>query len=90
MAEITLRLRHNPRTGKREILIGYESEPDDLPHEHERDHRALVEELLGIQIDDDKDEIVIERVSKGEVHGTPATSPVAEREKQKNYAASKI
>lgn len=85
MAEITLRLRHNPRTGKREILIGYESEPDDLPHEHERDHRALVEELLGIQIDDDKDEIVIERVTKGEVHGNPVDTPApAEPKKLKN------
>ena len=72
MAEITLRLRHNVATGKREILIGYESEPDDLPHEHERDHRAMVEQILGIKLDDDKDEIVVERVSKGEVAGESA------------------
>ncbi len=86
MAEITLRLRHNPKTGKREILIGYESEPDDLPHEHERDHRALVEELLGIKLDDDKDEIVIERATKADVHGVSAAAPeatVAEKAKLK-------
>jgi hypothetical protein len=47
MAEVTIRLRHNPRTGEREVVIHYESESDALPHEHERDHRALAEALIG-------------------------------------------
>jgi hypothetical protein len=47
MAEITIKLRHNPKTGERELIIGYESEGDALPFEHEREHRALVEALLG-------------------------------------------
>ena len=31
MAEVTIRLRHNPRTGEREVVIHYESESDALP-----------------------------------------------------------
>jgi hypothetical protein len=49
---VTLRLRHNPKTGKRDLLVEYESEDDALAHEHERDHRRFVEQLLGRSIDD--------------------------------------
>ncbi|MCB9751332.1 MAG: hypothetical protein H6713_15250 [Myxococcales bacterium] len=52
MAEITIKLRHNPKTGERELIIGYESEGDALPFEHEREHRELVEALLGRPLDD--------------------------------------
>jgi hypothetical protein len=47
MADITIRFRHNPKTGQRELVIAYESESDALPHEHERDHRNAVTSLLG-------------------------------------------
>jgi hypothetical protein len=63
MADVTIRFRHNPKTGKRELVINYESEDDALPHEHERDHRALVEKVLGRALTDE-DNLVIERVSK--------------------------
>ena len=53
MADITIRFRHNRRTGKRELVISYESEEDRLQHEHERDHRAVVEKLLGMPLPDD-------------------------------------
>ncbi len=52
MAEVTIRFRHNPATGKRELIIGYESDSDALPHEHEKDHRALAEKLLGVPLGD--------------------------------------
>jgi hypothetical protein len=64
MAEITIRFRHNRRTGKKELVIGCESDEELLAHEHERDHRALVEKLIGQKLDD-QTEIVIERVEKG-------------------------
>jgi hypothetical protein len=84
MAEVTLRLRYNPKTGQRELVIAYESDTDALPHEHERDHRAAAEALLGVPLDDAN--IVVERVSKGaeapdvapapsEAHGTRAPTP---------------
>ncbi len=64
MAEVTIKFRYNPATGKRELIIGYESDDDALPHEHERDHRALAEKLLGQKLGDDVGEIVVERVRK--------------------------
>jgi hypothetical protein len=63
MADVTIRFRHNPSTGKRELVINYESDDDALPHEHERDHRALVEKVLGRALTEE-DNLVIERVSK--------------------------
>jgi len=63
MADVTIRFRHNPSTGKRELVINYESDDDALPHEHERDHRALVEKVLGRALTDE-DNVVIERVRK--------------------------
>lgn len=61
MAELTIRFRHNSKTGKRELVISYESDSDALAHE--RDHRAMVERLLGVPLGDD--EIVVERVEEG-------------------------
>ncbi len=52
MAEVTIRLRHNPKTGERELVVDYESEDDALPFEHERDHRELVEAVIGRPLTD--------------------------------------
>jgi hypothetical protein len=71
MAEITIRFRHNKVTGKRELVIHLESDSDVLAHEHERDHRRLVEALLGQKIGDD-DTVVIER-GTATTTATPAT-----------------
>lgn len=88
MAEVTIRLRHNPRTGEREVVIHYESESDALPHEHERDHRALAEALLGQPLDNllggvKVDRVIVERAPKqAEVAvEEPVAAPAAERER---------
>ncbi|MBM4282317.1 MAG: hypothetical protein FJ137_16700 [Deltaproteobacteria bacterium] len=60
MAELTIRFRHDKATGKRELVIHLESDDDVLGHEHERDHRRLVEQLIGQQLDDDV-AIVVQR-----------------------------
>ncbi len=52
MAEVTIRLRHNPKTGERELVVDYESEDDALPFEHERDHREMVEAVIGRPLSD--------------------------------------
>ena len=62
MAEVTIRLRHNPRTGESEVVIHDESESDALPHEHERDHRALAEQLLGQPLGELLGGMVVDRV----------------------------
>lgn len=55
MADVTIRLVSNPKTGKRDIYIDYDSEEDALPFEHEEDHRDVVERLLGQGILDPDD-----------------------------------
>lgn len=47
MARLTLQLKIDPVTKKREVLIGYTSDSDALPMEHEDDHRALVQKVVG-------------------------------------------
>ena len=88
MAEVTIRLRHNPRTGEREVVIHYESDSDLLPHEHERDHRALAEALLGQPLGEllggvEVDRVIVERAPKAAA--APATveeqAPAAVRER---------
>lgn len=41
MAELILRLRVDPVTGRREIVVDYASDADALPIEHEEEHRRL-------------------------------------------------
>lgn len=45
MAEMTIRLVVDPVSGKRSVVIGYHSESDALPIEHEEEHRALVRKM---------------------------------------------
>jgi hypothetical protein len=46
MAELTIRLLPDPKTGKKNIVISMKSDEDALPHEHEQQHRALVDKLI--------------------------------------------
>lgn len=55
-------LRRDPDTGKQNIIVKLESDPDSLPIEHEQLHRQLVEKLIGQGIDAESlGEVVIER-----------------------------
>jgi hypothetical protein len=47
MAELTIRLRRDPQTGKHDIIIDMKSDEDALPHEHEQMHREAVEKIIG-------------------------------------------
>ena len=47
MANATIRLVFNLKTGKKDIHIDFLSDADALPIEHEQDHRQLIENLLG-------------------------------------------
>jgi hypothetical protein len=46
MAELVLRLRVDPATGRRELVIDYTSDADALPFEHEEAHRRLAERVV--------------------------------------------
>jgi hypothetical protein len=63
MAELTLRLIHDPSTGKRNIVVSLRSDEDALPHEHEEQHRALVNKLIegGVLAADEVGQLIVER-----------------------------
>ena len=75
--------RTNPKTGKRDIYIDYESEDDALPFEHEEDHRDVVEKLLGQGIldPDDIGQVKVGRVQP-EAPKRESVTEDPEREKQ--------
>ena len=46
MAEMTIQLKCDPVTGKKDIIVSLRSDEDSLPHEHERQHKELVDKLI--------------------------------------------
>ena len=86
MAEMTIRLRCDPATGKKDIVIALRADEDALPHEHEQQHRALVDKLIegGILKAGEVGKIVVERESKeGEAAPPVSEPPQVERLKQR-------
>jgi hypothetical protein len=83
MAEMTLRLRCDPQTGKQVLVIALRSDEDALPQEHEQMHQALVEKLIhqGVLKAGELGQIVVERVSK-EAEAAPTPTPTEERQNQ--------
>ncbi len=63
MPEMTIQLRVNPQTNKKDLIVSLKSDSDMLPHEHEQDHKALVEKLLnkGLVEASELGEIIVER-----------------------------
>lgn len=78
MAELTIRLRRDPTTGKQDIVISLRSDEDALPHEHEQMHKELVEKIIG---KGNVGKVIVEREP-----GKEPTSPIgepAEQEREK-------
>lgn len=46
MADLVLRLRVDPVTGRREVVVDYHSDSDALPIEHEDEHRRLAAKVV--------------------------------------------
>jgi hypothetical protein len=74
MAEMTIRLRTDPATGKKDIVISLRSDDDALPHEHEQQHRALVQKLIegGLLKAEELGQVVVDREETEEL-GEPAS-----------------
>jgi FtsH ternary system domain X3-analog len=77
MAEMTIRLRCDPATGKKDIVISLRSEEDALPHEHEQQHKALVDKLIegGVLKAGELGQIVVEREAKEGEAAPPISTP---------------
>jgi len=85
MAEMLIILRRDPQTGKQNIVVKLDSDPDSLPIEHEQLHKRLVEKLIGKGLNpEDLGEVIIDR--EGEVHPVNPTAAPNEGEREKSAA----
>ena len=82
MPDLILRLRTDPVTGKREIVIDYASDSDALPMEHEEAHQQLANKVVEGGLKSGKvsvsreGEAPAEQAPAGE---TPAAQPTANK-----------
>jgi len=74
VGEIQIRFRMNMESGKKDILIEYESDEDAMRHEHEKDHRGIVERIVGQGLIEAEEvgEVVVTRAQPGQEVGRPA------------------
>jgi hypothetical protein len=83
MAEMTIRLETDPNTGKKNIIVALKSDADSLPHEHEQQHRALVDKLIqgGIVKATELGKIIVEREEEEKEPAAPVSAPPQEERK---------
>ena len=69
MGEINIRFRMNMASGKKDIYIDYHSDEDAMRHEHEKDHKGIVERIIGAGLIEANEvgEIIVEREAPGEL-----------------------
>ncbi|GEM_PF-473355 len=83
MPELNIRLIIDPNTGKKNLMIDYEADADALPHEHEEEHRALVDALIegGVLGAEEVGKIIVGRAQREQVDADQAeTGAEAETE----------
>lgn len=83
MAELNIRLQIDPETGKKNLIIEYESDSDMLPMEHEEEHRRLVNALVegGVVKAEELGKIEIKRES-GQTVASDAAEATPEDERE--------
>ena len=83
MADMIIMLRRDPNTGKQNIIIKLDSEPDAMPMEHENLHRQLVEKLVGKKLED-FGEVIVEREGEAQPAGPVSQPNEPQKQKQGN------
>ncbi len=82
MAELTILLRRDPETGRQNIVVKLDSDPDALPIEHEQLHKRIIEKLVGKGMKpEDLGEVIITR--EGEVQPVQPTQQPNEGQREK-------
>jgi len=77
VADLILRLRVDPATGKRELVIDYTSDADALPIEHEDAHRQLADRVVDGGLRSGKVEVT--RASEAPAEAAPSeAAPIAQ------------
>ena len=89
MAEMTIQLKIDPATGKKDIIIALKSDDDALPHEHEQQHQKLVEKLIegGLLQAAEVGKIVVEREAEEGEPAAPVASPEQEQRRAQGQGA---
>ena len=85
MAEMTIRLHCDPATGKKDIVVTLRSDDDARPHEHEQQHRALVDKLVegGLLKAGEVGKVIVEREEETPQQAGPAEQTLqTERQSQ--------
>lgn len=83
MAQMTIMLRRDPNSGKQNIIIKLDSDPDALPVEHEQMHRELVAKVLGKK-PEDFGEVIVEREPEAHPEHPVGTPDEPQRQKAAN------
>lgn len=82
MAAMQIILKRDPASGKQNIWVKLESDPDAIPIEHEQLHRSLVQKLIGVGLDpDDLGELIVDREPSSEPASTTQNPEVHGRQK---------
>ncbi|MCP4750858.1 MAG: hypothetical protein GY866_08195 [Proteobacteria bacterium] len=85
MSKVRITFEYNNKTGKRDLHIDYESDPSALPHEHQEEHRDIVNRIIDLQsMEEDQDVEVDREEPKTEVESA------RQEEKQLRQAREKI
>jgi hypothetical protein len=84
MAEMTIRFIPDPVTGKKNIIITLRSDEDALPHEHEQQHKALVEKLInqGAIKEGEVGQITVTREEEEKEPAAPVSTEQPQRQAQ--------
>jgi len=84
MAEMTIRLQIDPATGKKDIIVSLKSDDDSLPHEHEEQHRQLVDRLIegGVLKAGEVGKVVVEREEESALERRQQSAQQEQREAQ--------
>lgn len=77
MAEMTIHLRTNPDSGKKDIIVELHNDADSMPHEHEEKHRQLIDQLIegGMLNATEVGKIIIERNDENPTSDAPLKNP---------------
>lgn len=82
MAELTIILKRDPETGRQNIIVKLDSDPDALPIEHEQLHKRIVEKLVGKGMKaEDLGEVIITR--EGDAQPVQPTQQPNEQQREK-------
>lgn len=83
MGEVNIRFRFDTTTGRKEIVVEYESDADRLPVEHEKRHREIVEQLVGQGVlrPDEAGNVRVERVRPQGTSPRPSPETPADPDK---------